>query len=72
MVKPEVFEPEVGPVGDDERLPRVEGLDPVIREAGGEAVQGAAQVEAGASVKCEQGAGGSHNWPGWTACNQGL
>ena len=65
MLKAQVLEPEVGPVGEDEGLPGGEGLDPVVGDGGGgeEAVQGAAQVEAGAGVERDQGPGGRHHWP---------
>ena len=65
MLKAQVLEPEVGPVGDDEGLPGGEGLDPVEGDGGGgeEAVQGAAQVEAVTVVERDQGPGGRHHWP---------
>ena len=67
MLEPEVLQPEVGPVGEYEGLPGGESLDPVEGDGGGgeEAVQGAAEVEAGASVERDQGPGGSHHRPGW-------
>ena len=66
MLEPEVLKPEVGPVGEHQGLPGGESLDPVVGDGGGgeEAVQGAAEVEAGAGVESDQGPGGRHHWPG--------